>query len=189
MISVTELRTGTTFLLDGQPYQVLNYKHTKLGRGSASIKVKARNLSTGAVVKKTFTSGAKVEPIETEVKTVQYLYQKDNDFYFIDPRSFEQFSLEKSALKDKAQYLKEESKVKVLFYEGKPLSIELPKSMIFEVTDAPPGVRGDSATTSTKPVTLSNGLVVQAPLFIKKGNKIKVDTRTGDYLERIKQEK
>lgn len=186
MISVTELRTGTTFKLDGQPYQVVGYKHTKLGRGAANIRVKARNLATGMMVEKTFTSGAKVEPIETTIKILQFLYQDENNLYFIDPRSFEQFSMDKSILGEKTKFLKEESQIKVLFYEEKPLSIELPMSMIFEVIDAPPGVKGDSATASTKPVTLSNGLVIQTPLFIKKGNRIKVDTRTKKYMERVK---
>ncbi len=186
MISVTELRTGTTFLFNGEPYQVLKYKHTKLARGTANVKIKARNLTTGAIVEKTFISGAKVEPVAAEIKTLQYLYQKDNDFYFMDPQSFEQFSLDKSVLGKKVEYLREESKVKVLFYEDKPLSVELPKSMVFEVASAPPGIRGNSATASNKPVELSNGLIVQAPLFIEKGEKIKVDTRTGEYMERAK---
>lgn len=185
MISVTELRTGTAFKFEGQPYQVVEYRHTKLGRGAANIKVKARNLSTGAVVEKTFISGAKVEPIETTVKVLQFLYQDEKSLFFMDPRSFEQFSLNKSILGDRVRYLKENITFKVLFYEGEPLSIELPFSMVLEVIEAPPGVKGDSATASTKPVTLENNLVVQAPLFVKKGDKIKVDTRTGEYLERV----
>ncbi|KPJ70782.1 hypothetical protein AMJ51_00990 [Microgenomates bacterium DG_75] len=186
MISVTELRTGTTFKLDGHPHQVLEYKHTKLARGTANVKIKARNLASGAVLEKTFISGAKVEPIETEVKPLQFLYQDENSLHFMDPRTFEQFSLDKSILGERAKYLKEESQVRVLFYEGEPLSVELPLSMVFAVVSAPPGVKGDSATASTKPVTLENGLIVQAPLFIKKGDKLKINTRTGKYLERTK---
>lgn len=186
MISVTELRTGTTFLLDGQPHQVLEYKHSKLGRGTANIKVKARNLSTGTVVKKNFISGAKVESIETEIKSLQYLYRDENNLYFIEPRSFEQFSLDKSIVGNKIRYLREDTVVKVLFYDNKPLSIELPYSMVFEVANAPPGVRGNSATASTKSVTLENDLMVQAPLFIKKGDKVKIDIQTGSYVERVK---
>ncbi len=185
MISVTELRTGTTFLLDGQPHQILEYKHSKIGRGTANIKIKARNLNNGLVVKKTFTSGTKVEPVETIVKRLQFLYQDDNLLFFMDPKNFEQFSLGKSVLGEKIKYLKEGINFKTLFYEEKPLSIELPVSMIFEVIGAPPGVKGNSATASAKPVTLDNGLIVQAPLFIKKGNKLKIDTRTGKYIERV----
>lgn len=186
MISVNELKTGVTFKLDGQPHQVLEYKHTKLGRGTANVKIKTRNLISGTVREKTFISGAKVEPIETAVKELQFLYQDGNNFHFIDPKTFEQFSLDKAVIGEKGKFLKEESQVKVLFYEGKPLSVELPNSVVFEVVGAPPGVRGNSATASTKPVTLDNGLVVQTPLFVKKGESIKVDTRTGKYLERVK---
>ncbi len=185
MISVTELRSGTAFKLDGQPHLVLEYKHSKIARGTANVKVKARNLATGGVVEKTFISGAKVEPIETSVRKLQFLYQDGTGLFFMDPRSFEQFSLEKSVLGGKAKFLKEESLVKILFYEGRPLSVELPKSMAFRVSEAPPGVKGDSATGATKPVTLENGLIVQVPLFIKKGDRVKVDTQSGGYRERV----
>lgn len=189
MISVTELRVGITFKLDGQPYQVLEYKHSKIGRGKANIKVKARNLTDGKVIKKTFTSGAKVEPVETIVKSLQFLYQDEEGLHFMDPRSFEQFSLPEKIFGGKARFLKEDKEVKILFGEGKPLSFDLPVSMIFEVTSAPPGVKGNSATASTKPIILDNGLVLQAPSFIKKGDRIKVDTRTGKYIERAGAEK
>lgn len=184
MISVTELRVGITFKLDGQPYQVLEYRHSKIGRGKANIKLKARNLTDGKVIKKTFTSGAKVEPVETIVKSLQFLYQDEEGLHFMDPRSFEQFSLPEKIFGGKARFLKEDKEVKILFGEGKPLSFDLPVSMIFEVTSAPPGVKGNSATASTKPIILDNGLVLQAPSFIKKGDRIKVDTRTGKYIER-----
>ena len=185
MISVTELRSGTTFELEGQPHLVLEYKHTKLARGTANVKIKARNLSTGAVVEKSFISGAKVEPIETMVKELQFLYSDGTSLFFMDPRNFAQFSLDKSVLGEKAEFLQEEILVKVLFYEEKPLSVELPKSMVFKVSEAPPGVKGDSAMGATKPVTLENGLVVQVPLFIKKGDKVKIDTHNGKYRTRM----
>lgn len=187
MISVTELRAGTTFKVDNQLYQVIEYRHTKLGRGTANIKVKIRNLTSGAVVEKTFLSGNKVEPIDTMNKQLQFLYQNEENLHFMDPRSFEQFSLNKSILAEKCRYLKEGEEVKVLFYEEKPLSIELPISIIFEVVSAPPGVKGDTVSASTKPVTLDNDLVVRVPLFVNKGDKIKVDTRTGEYIERVKE--
>ncbi len=186
MISVNDLRSGTTFKLNGVPFQAIQYKHTKLGRGNANIKVKARNLSTGAIAEKTFISGAKVEPIETLVKTLVFLYQDGDNLYFMDPQNFEQFSLDKSVLGERVKYLAEEGKVKIIFYEDKPLSVELPNSIVLEVISAPPGVKGDTATASTKPVTLVNNLIIQVPLFIKKGDKIKVDTRSGNYIERVK---
>lgn len=194
MISVTELRAGRTFKLLNEPYQVVEYRHTKLGRGTANIRVKVRNLRTGDVTEKTFTSGAKVELIETEVKALQYLYGDGKLFYFMEPQSFEQFSLPAKIFGQKAQFLKEGEKIKILFWEPlpgssqdkEPLSFELPNSLIFEVVETSPGVKGDTALRTTKSATLENGLVVRVPLFIKKGDKIKVDTRKGEYLERVR---
>jgi len=186
MIPVTELKTGRFFKLDGQPYQVVEYKHTKLGRGTANIKVKVRHLRTGSLSRKTFISGARVEPLETEIKELQYLYRDAHEAYFMDPRSFEQFSLPLSILGSKVDFFQEGGKVKIFFCQSKPVSVELPVSLTFRVKESPPGVKGNSATTSFKQVVLSNGLTVKAPLFIKKGDIIRIDTRTGDYIERVK---
>ena len=194
MISVTELRAGRAFQIDGIPYQVIEYKHTKMGRGTANIRVKVRNLYDGTIVQKTFISGAKVEPIETQTRIVQYLYQQEEEFYFIDPRTYEQFSLAKPIMGGKEKFLKEGEEVKILFWsfasaqdkEDIPLGIELPPKMEFIVAETGPGVKGDSVTASFKPATLDNGLVVRVPLFVNVGDKIKVDTRTGEYLERAK---
>jgi elongation factor P len=184
MIAVTEMKTGRFFEENGEPYQVLEYKHTKIGRGNASIKLKAKNLITGATTEKTFVSGAKIEPIETILKSAQYLYKEENNYFFIDPQNFEQFSLPGKILAGKEKFLKEEQKVKVLFWEERPLMIELPTAMVFNVVQASPGVKGDSVNASFKPATLDNGLEVKVPLFINVGDKIKVDTRSGEYLER-----
>jgi len=186
MISVTELRVGRTFQIDGVPYQVVEYKHTKMGRGTASIRVKIRNLQNGSVVPKTFISGAKVEPVELETKLAQYLYRQGDEFYFADPRTFEQFSLPESAMGGKEKFLKEQEEVKIIFWEEKPLNLELPLSLVFEVAQTNPGIKGNSVNASFKPATLDNGLGVQVPLFIKIGDRIKVDTRTGSYIERVK---
>lgn len=185
MISVTEMKAGRLFEENGEPYQVLDYKHTKMGRGTASIKLKVKNLMTGAVVERTFISGAKVEPIETIMRTVQYLYKEGNDYFFMDPQSFEQFSLSQRLLAGKEKFLKEEQTVKILFWEQKPLMVELPITMIFSVIQTSPGVKGNSVNASFKPATLDNGLEVKVPLFINVGDKIKVDTRSGEYLERV----
>jgi len=202
MISVTELRAGRTFEENGEPFVVLKYEHTKMGRGTANIKVKVRNLKTGAVLEKTFISGAKVSEISTVKRKLQYLYceasssayckatssaYKDKDnFYFMDPKTFEQFSISSEIISDQAPFLREEALVDVLFWEEKPLSIELPPKMEFEVKETGPGVRGDSATNIFKPATLENGLKIKVPLFINQGEKILVDTRTGEYVERVK---
>lgn len=185
MILVTEMRAGKIFEENGEPYQVLDYKHTKMGRGTANIKLKTKNLITGAVVDRTFISGAKVEPIETEVKVVQYLYREGNDYFFMEPKTFEQFSLDIKILGGKEKFLKEEQNVKILFWQEKPLAVEIPITLNFTVIETPPGVKGDSATASFKPATLDNGLEVKVPLFINIGDKVKVDTRTGDYVERV----
>jgi len=185
MISVTEMRAGRLFEENGEPYQVLDYKHTKMGRGTASIRLKVKNLISGAVVDKTFISGAKVEPVETETKIVQYLYREGEDYFFMDPQTFEQFSLPSKVLAGKEKFLKEEQTLKILFWREKPLAVELPITMIFTVTQTPPGIKGDSVNASFKPATLDNNLEVKVPLFVNVGDKIKVDTRIGEYVERI----
>lgn len=191
MISVTELRAGRTFQIDGVPYQVIEYKHTKIGRGTANIRVKVRDLRDGSVVKRVFLSGAKVDPIETEVRTLQYLYRDGDNFYFMEPTTFEQFSLSLKTLGGKEKFLKdsamqkEQQTVKILFWNEQPLGVELPITMVFTVAQTSPGIKGDSVTASFKPATLDNGLVVRVPLFVNVGDKIKVDTRTGEYVERV----
>jgi elongation factor P len=184
MISVTELRSGKTFRDGGRPFLVLDYKHSKLGRGKANIRVKVRDLQTGAILEKTFISGARVEPIETQKKPRQYLYREGESFVFMDPVSFEQNIIPTKTLGEQAKLLKEGQDVSVLFWEEKPLLVELPVSLVFVIKETGPGVKGDTATRSFKPATLENGVVVKVPLFIKAGDKIKVDTRTGEYLER-----
>lgn len=193
MIPVTRLRTGTTFRLDRKPYQVVEYKHTSLGRGQATIRAKVRDLKSGVVEVKAFNSGAKVESIETEVKTLQFLYRDGENFYFMDPITFEQFSLPSRVLVDKAGFLKVGEKVKVLFWQfspdlaSEPLSVEIPNSLVFRVKKTTPGVKGDRVSGATKPATLDNDLVIQTPLFIKEGDKVKVDTKTGEYVGRVRQ--
>ncbi len=186
MISVTDLRAGRRFLLEGSPWQVLEYKHTKMGRGSATIKIKAKNLKNGSVLEKSYINGAKVEPIETENKNLQFLYQDKNDYFFADAKTFEQVSLDREFLAGKEKFLKEGVEVLVLFWEGQPLDIELPNSMVFTVATTDPGVKGNSATNVFKPAVMENGLQVKVPLFVNVGDKIKVDTRSGEYLERAK---
>lgn len=185
MISVTELRAGRTFLQNGHPCQVIEYKHAKLGRGPANIRIKFHDLRTGGVQEKNFISGAKVEDIELDSKNLQYLYHDKDHFYFMDEETFEQIALASGILTQKAKFLKEGDQAKVLFWQDEPLSLELPTSMTFEVSQTAPGVRGDTVSSSFKPATLDNGLEVKVPLFVKVGDKIKVDTRTGEYLQRV----
>ena len=185
MISVTELRTGTVFEEDNRLFLVLDYKHVKLGRGNANIKVKVRDLKTGAVLKKTFLSGQKVEKVDLEAKKAQFLYQDKEGFCFMDPVTFEQFTVDEEVLGEKAKFLKEGEVYSVLFYEGAPLSFKLPTFLEFNVKETGPNTRGDSATNIYKKAVLENGLVVSVPLFIKTGEKVKIDTRTGEYGGRV----
>lgn len=188
MISVTELRAGRAFRMDGQLWVVLKYDHTKMGRGTATIKVKARNLETGAVLDKSFISGAKVEDLHTVTREMTFLYNDGTSAAIMDTQTYEQFELPLEILGDDVVYLKEGEVIRVLFLDEedgrRPLGVELPPKMTFEVVEADPGVKGDSAANMLKKVTLDNGLSVKVPLFIKEGDKVRIDTRTGDYVER-----
>ncbi len=185
MIPVTDLRAGKAFEVDEVPFLVLAYRHTKMGRGTASIKVKVRNLKNGSILEKTFISGAKVNPIETQLRSVQYLYREGNEFYFMNPQDFSQLSLSGDLLEGKEKFLKEGEKFKILFWDEKALSLELPIAMVFKVKETSPGVKGNSVTASFKQAVLDNDLSLNVPLFINVGDKVKVDTRTGEYLERV----
>lgn len=185
MISVTKLRTGTVFKEDGNLFLVLEYKHIKLGRGNANIKVKVKDLKTGAVLKKTFLSGQKIEEVRLESKKAQYLYRDEEGFYFMDSSTFEQFKIKGEILGDRLKFLKEGVVYDIQFLEGEPLSFELPTFLELEVKETGPGVKGNSATNIYKKAVLENGLTVSVPLFVKVGEKVKVDTRTGEYGGRV----
>ncbi|MFZ5880100.1 MAG: elongation factor P [Chloroflexota bacterium] len=185
MIDVNELRKGVTFEMDGSLYKVLDYSHNKTGRGNANIRIKARNLLTGANIERTFSSGQSVQDVRLDFHNVQYLYT-DGDFYhFMDNETFEQPAIKAEMLGDDALYLIPEMEVKLTFYRGEPLDIELPTSVDLEVTDAEMAIRGDTATGVTKKVTTNTGLQVQCPQFVKVGDRIRVDTRTGEYVTRV----
>lgn len=191
MIPVTDLRKGVTFEVDGQPYKVLEYSHIKMGRGGATIRVSLRNLLTGSVEVKTFNSGATVLPITTVKRRLQYLYQDGDNVVFMDPNSFEQIEIERDTVSGKLKFLKEGQEVDIVFWSlngardhERPLEIDLPSNIVLTVTEADPGVKGNSAANFYKQIKLENGLTIKAPLFIKAGDKIRVDTRTGEYIER-----
>jgi elongation factor P len=185
MIDVNELRSGVTFELDGELYRVLEYSHHKPGRGKATIRIKVRNLRTGAVVDKSFISGDRIEDVRLDYRQAQFLYQ-DGDFYhFMDTDTYEQPALTRETLGDAVDYLKEGMQVKLTFYGHEALSIELPTTVDLEVVASEPAVRGDTATGATKTVTLETGLEVQVPLFIERGDTLRVDTRDGSYVTRV----
>jgi elongation factor P len=184
MIIATNLKNGTTFLMNGKPYRVVKYTHQKIARGGGTVKLSVRNLETGNLEKKTFNSSAKVEETTTVKRPLQYLYKDDTSVYFMDTRSYEQIEIPLVIAKDQIVFIKEGESVDVLFWENKALSIGLPAKVVLTVKDTVPGVKGNSATNIFKPATLENGLKLKVPLFIKKGDKIRIDTRTGEYVER-----
>ncbi|MBI2759531.1 MAG: elongation factor P [Chloroflexi bacterium] len=185
MIDVNELRKGVTFEMDGNLYKVLDYSHNKTGRGNASIRIKARNLVSGSNIEKTFSSGQSVQDVSLDFHNVSYLYS-DGDFYhFMDNETFEQPAVKGTALGDDAKYLKEGMEVKLTFYKGEPLDMELPTTVDLKVIEAEMAIRGDTATGVTKKVKTETGLEVQCPQFVNVGDTIRVDTRTGSYVTRV----
>lgn len=184
MISVTDLKAGSAFTEDGNLYKVTKYEFCKMGRGTATIKVKIKNMKTGSTTEKSFISGARVQEANLEKVEVQYLYKQGDEFMFMDPVTFEQFSINKNKIEEEAKFLQEGLNVWILMYGDEPISLELPIKMDFMVEETDPGVKGNSATNSYKDAVLKNGLRVRVPLFIKEGELIRVDTRNGEYIER-----
>jgi elongation factor P len=185
MIDVNELRKGVTFELDDQLFKVLDYSHNKPGRGNATIRIKARNMLTGATIDKTFSSGQSVQDVRLEYHNVQYLYSDGEFYHFMDNETFEQPAIKGDVLGDDALYLTENLEVKLTFYNGEAIDIELPTSVDLEVVEADMAIRGDTATGVTKKVRVQTGLQVQVPNFVVVGDTIRVDTRTGEYVTRV----
>ena len=184
MISTGDLRRGMSIELDGELWNVLEYHHLKLGRGSAQVRMKLRGVKTGTIVERTYQAGEKFRRAILDKRAVQYLYRDDGTYHFMNAGSFEQVTMDSQQLGDVASYLKDGQTLELLFYQDQPIGAELPSSVDLEVTSAEPGVRGDTATAGTKPATLETGVVVQVPLFVNQGDRIRIDTRTGQYLER-----
>lgn len=200
MLSVTELRNGTVYEDSGTLYQVLSYEHIKMGRGSATIKLKIRNLRNGSTTEKSFINNAKVNDVQVVKKDLQFLYKDDpsarastelsrmssgQEFaYFMDTKSFEQIQVPLKKIHDEHQYLKEGETFTVSFFEDEPLSLNLPPKMEFEVTETGPDLRGNSATNIYKDAVLQNNIKTKVPLFVKTGDRIRIDTRTGAYSEK-----
>ena len=184
MIDVNKLKVGVTFTEEGIPFRVMKYDFTKMGRGNATIKVKAKNLFNGSIVTKGFISGNMVEDIMLEKKHLQYLYKDDEKAYFMDPVSFEQCEIPLTVLGDDVKYLVEGEKAWVLFWDEKILGVELQASVVMEIVESEPGARGNTVSNVLKPAKTASGLVVNVPLFINVGDKIKINTETGQYTSR-----
>jgi len=185
-LSITNLRKGTIFQLDGMPYKVIDYSQKVMGRGGSTVNVKIKSLIDGKVLAKTFHGNDQVEGADVVNRPMQYLYEDGGKFYFMDPGNYEQFELAAGAVEDKASYMKEGDEVTAQFFNGQIINIELPKNLPLQVTYTEDAVRGDTSTSITKEATLETGLVIRVPAFIKKGDVVSVDTETGAYRERVK---
>jgi elongation factor P len=184
MYSTAEFRKGLKIEIDGKPYSIVESQHVKPGKGGAFVRTRLKNLETGQVLEQTFRSGAKVEKPDLEEKNVQYLYQEGDRFVFMDNSTYDQIYIAQEFLGDAAYYLHPNIEVDVLYFNGRPIGVELPVAVVLAITHCEPGVKGDTAAGATKPATMETGLVVQVPLFINEGDSLKIDTRTGAYLER-----
>ena len=185
MATSNDLRNGMVLLIDGQLWSVIEFQHVKPGKGPAFVRTKLRSVTTGKVVDKTFNAGVKVETANVDRRDMQYLYNDGSGFVFMDLTSYDQITLDENVVSDAKNFLLENQNAVVALHEGNPLYVELPASVILEITYTEPGLQGDRSTGGTKPATLETGYQIQVPLFIENNTKVKVDTRTGDYLGRV----
>jgi len=187
MASTTDIKNGLCFNYNNDVYKVIEFLHVKPGKGPAFVRTKLKSLTSGKVVDNTFPSGHKIEVVRVERKKYQYLYKDDSGLHFMDNETFDQIFLQEDMITN-PQFMKEGSEVEILFHaeENRPLTLDLPDKIVLEVTYTEPGVRGDTATNVTKPATLETGAEVKVPLFINEGDKVKIDSKTGSYLERVK---
>jgi elongation factor P len=185
MISTGDLRRGLTIDLEGELWSVLDYHHLKIGRGSAQVRIKMRNLKTGTTVERSVQAGEKFRRAVLDRHTVQFLYKEDDIYHFMDQDTFDQIAMNSGQLGDATAYLQDNMQLDLMTFEGEPISVEMPTSVELKIVQTDPGFRGDTAAGGTKPATLETGKVVQVPLFVGEGETIRVDTRTGQYLERV----
>jgi len=186
MYSINDLKIGTVFEYEREPYVVLESQHTKLGRGGAILRTKIKNLVNGVIVSKNFKGNDKFSPVEIERKKAQFLYSEGTSYFFMDQKSYEQTALDGGFIGDASKYLLEGGTYQLQYYKGNPISIDLPIKMDFLVTEAEKGLKGDTASGATKQIKIETGLTIYVPLFIKKGDRVRVDTRDGSYVERAK---
>ena len=184
MISAGDFRNGLCFEMDDQVYQVVEFQHVKPGKGAAFVRTKYKNVKTGSVVERSFNPNEKFEQAQLDRRDMQYIYSDGELYYFMDQESYEQIPIHAESIGEAIKFLKEEMICKVLSYKGEIFSVELPITVELEITECEPGVKGDTANNASKYATLETGAVVKVPLFVNQNEKIRVDTRTGEYLER-----
>lgn len=186
MLNVNELRNGAVFKDQTGVFLVINYEHIKTGRGSGNVKLKVRNLKTGSQTEKSFITGARVDEADVEKKKAQFLYQDGDNFFFMDPVSFEQFPLSRQLMGESAKFIKEGVEVTLLVMDEEALTLELPIALIYQISETGPEEKGNTVSNVYKDAILDNRLMVKVPMFMKVGERVKVDTRTGQYVERVK---
>ena len=186
MATTNDIKNGSVLNLEGQLWNVIEFQHVKPGKGGAFVRTKMRNIRTGKVVDKTFNAGAKVDFATVDRSDYQYLYQDGADYVFMDVKTYDQITVPGAVVGDAAKYMLENTQVVVALNEGVPLYIEMPASVVLEITYTEPGLQGDRSAAGTKPATVETGAEIQVPLFVEQGTRVKVDTRSGDYLGRVK---
>ena len=185
MASTTDIKNGAVLKIDGNLWSVVEFQHVKPGKGGAFVRTKLRNVTSGKVVDRTFNAGAKIETATVDRSDYQYLYQDGDDYVFMDMKTYDQINVPEAVVGDAANFMLENQNVTLAMHEGAPLYIELPPSVVLEITYTEPGLQGDRSTGGTKPATVETGYEIQVPLFLETGTKVKVDTRTGEYLGRV----
>jgi elongation factor P len=185
MYDTSDIRKGLKIMMDGAPYTVVEFQFVKPGKGAAFTRTKVKNLLTGAVLERNFRSGEKFEPANVETKTMQYLYKEADSFVFMDTTTYDQVQIPETTIGDSADYMPENINVEVLFFKDRAVGVTLPNFIEQAIVGTEPGFRGDTATGSTKPARISTGATINVPLFINEGDIVKIDTRNGEYLERV----
>jgi len=186
MYDTSDIRKGLKFLLDGDPYTVVDFQFVKPGKGTAFTRTRIKNLITGAVLERTFRTGEKLEPANIEERQMQFLYKEGDDYHFMDTDTYDQLFMSSDDVGDAAKFMPENLTVAVMCFNDRPVDITLPNFVELEVVGAEPGMKGDTASGATKPATLSTGAVINVPLFINEGEILRIDTRTCEYIERVK---
>lgn len=184
MLTISEIKIGKNIIFNNDPYKVLYTEHSKMGRAGAVLRTRLKNLITGAVLERTFQGAEKVDEADITSSKAQYLYQEGNNFCFMDSESYDQFSLSKDVLSDAVNYLVEGTEVSVLNFNGNPINVEIPIKVKLKVIEAPPGIKGDTVSTGGKVVTLETGMKINAPLFVKEGDTLIINTERGEYVSR-----
>jgi elongation factor P len=185
MYDTSDIRKGLKIMLDGSPYTVVEFQFVKPGKGAAFTRTKMKNLLSGGVIERNLRSGDKLEPADVETKTMQYLYREADSFVFMDTTTYDQVNIQTSTIGDSADFMPENTNVEVLFFNGRAVGVTLPNFIEQAITETEPGFKGDTSTGATKPAKISTGAQVNVPLFINVGDVVRIDTRSGEYLERL----